>query len=837
MFEKIKSVFKKPVVKPIKLSFEMDWDSEGMHHVTVFRVGENGFEQIDDIHSILAPGYYEEIKTTTGLVYQVLDQDDRQTLLSLKSLNPEIQSDGTMIFEVIPPVLKYLRKKKVIETPAAQEVKISDQPLQPTARINFIPERGLKIEAGYQLGKDDPLLVESEIKLTKDGQYTRIGNTFVPVPKVNSDVQEYLQRKNETIPINKIPEFFMRDYVLLKRDINAVLVDQASNISIFTDSMVPVVHIEKDPQGWLDFDISYTAGNVQITYETLYKAQKQGDEFIQVDPTTWVKVDNNTLIKTEKQLKEIDATPTDTGYRIPVYEFASLEEFIDAIGGQGVLDKAYKEFLDQLLGFSSDTNFILPEAVETYLKTQKLTLRPYQRGGIQWLNWLRQNHLHGILADDMGLGKTLQALITLRIGLLEDEENKNHTLIVAPKSVLIQWEREINRVFPFIRVYFYHGQKRNRNVLQSSLPYILLTTYETLTNDADILARIPFYYLILDEATRIKNPDSRRTQAIKSLNAKHRLALSGTPVENRPTELWSLFDFLMKGHLGKQNTFERIFAEKILTGNEQAIQKLGRRISPFLLRRKKEEVARDLPEKIAMTEWINLTSEQRDLYGTLQDEVKGIRNSLKEGKVVNYTSSILPILMKLKQICDHPALVSGNNQPLFGRSEKFDKIVEKIEEIVANGEKVVVFSHFLNMLSLFQVAMHEKGFHYIRIDGSTNNRQSLIDLFNQGNTSVALLSLMATGYGINLTSANHVIHADRWWNPAVEDQATDRVHRIGQNKTVYVYQFLNEGTLEEKIDRLLSRKRNMADKIIQAADHQDYHWSREELLELLAPLS
>jgi SNF2 family DNA or RNA helicase len=298
-----------------------------------------------------------------------------------------------------------------------------------------------------------------------------------------------------------------------------------------------------------------------------------------------------------------------------------------------------------------------------------------------------------------------------------------------------------------------------------------------------------------------------------------------------------LFDFLMKGHLGTYGRFTRQFETPITSGDDRAAQRLSRRIRPFVLRRLKEEVAKDLPEKIEMDEWCELTVEQASLYGQIQDRYAApVRRALEGGEIVNYATSILPVLTKLKQVCDHPALITGDVEPVSGRSEKFDLVVEKVEEIHAGGEHVVLFSHFLDTLSLLEIALRQRGISYIRLDGSTTNRQKHIDRFNEHQAVAALCSIQACGHGITLTAANHVIHVDRWWNPAVEDQATDRVHRIGQDKTVYVHRILAEGTLEEKIALLLDKKRGISDRVIGAAVGREMKWTREELLELLKPM-
>jgi SNF2 family DNA or RNA helicase len=367
---------------------------------------------------------------------------------------------------------------------------------------------------------------------------------------------------------------------------------------------------------------------------------------------------------------------------------------------------------------------------------------------------------------------------------------------------------------------------------------IFLTSYDIVTRDIDILKTIPFLFVVLDEGTKIKNPQTKRTIAVKQLNAAHRISLSGTPIENRPAELWSIFDFLMKGHLGTYRNFISKFEKPILKGDISSPAELAKRIHPFILRRLKEDVAKDLPEKIQMEEWCSLTEEQKTLYSQIQNlGVKPIRDALQKGEKINYTTSIFPLITKLKQVCNHPSLITGKTEPLLGRSEKFDLVIKKIIEFKEKKENTVLFSHFLGTLDLFEKYFNNERIKYIRIDGSTQNRQSLIDRFNKGRTSVALCSIIACCHGIDLTSANNIIHVDRWWNPAIEDQATDRVHRIGQTKTVYVHKILTMGTLEEKIATLLERKRKISDKIINAATMGEMKWTKKELVKILEPFS
>lgn len=834
--EVISSYFKSIKHYQIPLLFEMDMNEEGEHLVQVFLEKETGKERIVEVEKLWNYGLNGDFNLDESHDLITLSEEDRQTLYSLKSLNPEILQDGTLKFDIAPPVLKYLRKKKnLAENESSQKLKISEDPLKPTVNIDYEPGEAMEVRAGYSPDGDAEIVPAADLNKTSDGKYVRFKNLFVPLEEVGGRVKKYLDEQVSRIKYGGIPEFILRDLVLIKSETNAVLTDLAENVRVIEQPLSPSVKVDKGETGWLNFQVEYEIKGHSFSQEELesYKAEK----YFSVDENTFVAVDRQSIENTRAFLDKLEAEQIkgENAYRLPATKFSTLEEFIDDIGGYRKLSQAYEDFLSQLKGFETNQEFYLGERFENRLDISGFDLRPYQRGGIHWLDWLRSNHLHGVLADDMGLGKTLQSICAVRLGYKATESSR-HSLVIAPKSVLYHWEREIQRCYPGRRTYVYHGPKRRESVLKSSLPHMIITTYATASRDIDILSEVPFYYLILDEATKIKNPSALRTQAIKALNATHRLALSGTPVENRPAELWSLFDFLMRGHLGKMGTFVRVFEDPIMAGDSKKSEILGTRISPFLLRRTKKQVAKDLPEKFEIKDWCELTDEQQDLYVSLQSKTKDVYRALKRGEHVNYTKSILPVLTWLKQICDHPALYTEDFEPVLGRSNKFDWIIDKVDEIVSDGDQVVIFSHFLDMLNLLELSMKRNNYSYIRIDGSTNNRQPLIDAFNAGKARVALLSLMAAGHGINMTAANHVIHADRWWNPAIEDQATDRVHRIGQEQTVFVYNILVENTLEERIDRLLEKKRGISDQIIGSATRGDRKWSKQELIELLRPL-
>lgn len=824
--------FRKP--REIDLGFELDMDAQNRHVIAVYEIHNGTRRKV--LHPDKLWNYGRTFKREGARF--ALSFKAVESLNILRSLHPAIRDNGDLVVQFLPPALEYLRKRNdVNETTASSTVKIAKEPLRPAADIDFMPDQGVTITAGYRRTAEDRLVRKSELNVTRDGGFARLNNVFHPLKVATSEkVDQWIDRESTTVDLAHVPEFFSRDLVLLKSEMSAVLTDRAQRVQIISAPLKPRITVEQDEPGWLDFSVDYKAGRFVLPEDTIKQTVKDGKTHIRIDDYRFAKVDRSALDRTDAQIKKLGAVSQDKRYRLPITRFSSLEEFIDQIGGSRVLSKAYEAFLGKLSGFKPNEAFRLSDAAEASLVKAGFVLRPYQRAGIHWLNWLRENHLHGLLADDMGLGKTVQTICAVNIAH-EKQEADRPSLIVCPRSVVPFWVREVRRCVPDIQIAAYSGPRRDKTIWEHAGKCWLVTTYETLARDIDLVARVPFYFLVLDEATMIKNPSTQRTLAIKSINAMHRLALSGTPVENRLSELWSIFDFLIKGMFGTHHSFSTRYEVPIAQGDEQSAQELSKRIRPFLLRRLKEDVAKDLPEKIELEVWCDLSPEQRSLYGQIQDLLaKPLQEEIERGAQVNYQMSVLPVLTKLKQVCDHPALITGKMKPLFGRSEKFDTTIERIQDIQANGEQVVVFSHFLKTLDLFELALGDLGISSVRIDGGVVNRQVRIDAFNDGQATVALCSILACGYGIKLTSANHVVHFDRWWNPATEDQATDRVHRIGQQKTVYVYRTLVSGTLEEKIAALLENKRDLADQVIGASMSQPMSWTKSELLELLRPL-
>jgi SNF2 family DNA or RNA helicase len=470
------------------------------------------------------------------------------------------------------------------------------------------------------------------------------------------------------------------------------------------------------------------------------------------------------------------------------------------------------------------------------------TLRPYQERGLAWLARLAHTGLGGCLADDMGLGKTIQAIAFLLARRAESPGDARPALIVCPTSVVGNWERELSRFAPDLPVHRHHGPDRPRtaDALQAVAPRaVVLTTYGLLRRDQPLLREIEWAVTVLDEAQNIKNAASRQAGAARALRSAHRFALTGTPVENRLAELWSILDFCLPGLLGPLERFRRRFAIPIERyRDDEAAAQLRRLVRPFLLRRLKSDpgVAADLPPKQEMAMVCTLTREQATLYQATVDEALA-RIERTDG--IQRRGLVLALLTALKQICNHPAHYLREPGPLGGRSGKLDRLTEMLEETVAAGDRSLVFTQFRAMGDrlvphLAQVLDAEVLF----LHGGTPRpaRDEMVRRFQEEprGPQVFVLSLKAGGTGLNLTRATRVFHFDRWWNPAVEDQATDRAHRIGQRQVVQVYRLLTAGTVEEKIDGVLADKRALAERIVGAGEAWITELSDRELRQLLA---
>jgi len=484
-------------------------------------------------------------------------------------------------------------------------------------------------------------------------------------------------------------------------------------------------------------------------------------------------------------------------------------------------------------------------------------LRTYQHQGLNWMQFLREQNLAGVLADDMGLGKTVQTLAHI---LAEKEAGRltRPALIVVPTTLVHNWREEARRFAPELKVLLLNGPQRKERFEQIGEHELILTTYALLWRDQKVLAEHEYHLLILDEAQYVKNATTKAAQAIRGLRARHRLCLTGTPLENHLGELWSQFDFLLPGFLGSQKDFTRRWRnpiEKNGDGVRRAL--LARRIRPFMLRRRKDEVAKELPAKTTILCSVDLEGAQRDLYETVRTAMQEkVRAAVSAQGLARSHIIVLDALLKLRQVCCDPRLVKtlkaaaeADDVPEKSdrtgkiekgaramRSAKLDLLLSMLPELIEEGRRVLLFSQFTGMLSLIAQALEEVGIPYVMLTGDTTDRVTPVERFQKGEVPLFLISLKAGGVGLNLTAADTVIHYDPWWNPAAENQATDRAHRLGQDKPVFVYKLIAAGSIEEKIVELQEQKAGLADSILSEDAAGAAKFSDDDLDALFAPM-
>lgn len=465
------------------------------------------------------------------------------------------------------------------------------------------------------------------------------------------------------------------------------------------------------------------------------------------------------------------------------------------------------------------------------------TLRSYQEAGVTWLQRLREANLGGVLADDMGLGKTLQTIAHLCIEHARREVTKP-SLVVVPTSLIQNWKRELSRFAPHLTVLVWHGSDRRAPGAEAPAPHVIVTSYSLLVRELDRWREQSFHYLILDEAQAIKNPRSAARAAACNLDAEHRLCLSGTPVENHLGDLWSLFDFLMPGLLGSAGEFQVGYRAPIEQDrNEVQMQALRRTVTPFILRRTKDEVATDLPPKTLLVRPVRLVGDQRQLYEAIRVAAHAdVRRIVRTKGMGGSTIAILDALMKLRQVCCDPRLVRVSSARRVVESAKLRFFFRLLTEQLAERRRVLVFSQFTSMLGLIAEGLTERSIPHLMLTGSTQDRQQKCDEFQAGKADVFLISLKAGGTGLNLTSADTVIHYDPWWNPAAQAQATDRAHRIGQTKPVFVHQLIVAGSVEERMLELQRRKQELATGLVGGGGTERAALSESDLQNLFAPL-
>lgn len=515
-----------------------------------------------------------------------------------------------------------------------------------------------------------------------------------------------------------------------------------------------------------------------------------------------------------------------------------LAEECELIGGELHARKSHIGSLSSLFNQAQMTPSLLGlkerlqnfSQIEEALPTEAFQgkLRPYQQQGLNWLSFLVDYGFHGILADDMGLGKTVQVL-----ALLSRLPSDHPHLIVMPTSLLFNWKNEISKFLPHMTSYLHQGPKRAKTTKELLTHPIILTSYTTLRLDLPLFQTLSYQSVILDEAQVIKNAHTQVAQAVFSLKAQFRLSITGTPIENHLGELWSHFHFLIPELFGDETSFETEL--QAAESDSRYLQRIRKKIAPFILRRKKEEVAKDLPERIDQVVWIEMGEDQRTLYDKFLAGFRG--NLLKKVEVdglSKHRMEVLEAILRLRQICCHPLLVSAlDDEASPPSSAKFEALLQDLETAIEEGRKVLIYSQFTSMLQLMVKAVNERGWKYTYLDGSTANREKVVSAFQEDSTvSFFFISLKAGGVGLNLTAADYVFLYDPWWNEAVEDQAINRAHRLGRKDTVIAKRFVTIESIEEKMMKLKEAKRGIIDDIF-SEDRSSSNLTVEDLYFLL----
>ena len=613
---------------------------------------------------------------------------------------------------------------------------------------------------------------------------------------------EYVDREEGLIWLSKFSE------QLKENGVRIIQTDAEQTINL---GRPEIELVTTDAGDWFDIKAIVTIGNFKIPFLKFRKYILSGkreyrlpDKTICILPEQWFSDYRHLLEVSEVKDDELRIRK----YQAPLLNFPSQS------------DSPKMNLMAILNGKAKPPVIPAPKGL-------KADLRVYQQEGFNWLCFLKDNGISGILADDMGLGKTLQTLALLQH--VKEEGNTTPSLAVVPTSLIHNWRNEAAKFTPDIKVYIHTGVNRSRDLAVFQGYDLILTSYGIIRQDLEVLETFPFHYLILDESQMIKNPSSKTSKAIKKLVARHRLSLTGTPIENTVMDIWSQMAFLNPGLLGGEGFFKKFYVTPIeRTKDPNRMAKLRRIIYPFILRRRKRQVEKELPPKVERLHFCGMEEKQQELYEETRSQYRNyLLQLVNTGTYRKNKLNLLTGLQRLRQIAIHPKLVEKEDFDLK-QSGKYLEVKRLLKSVIAKRSKVLIFSQFVKMLHLLRDDLIEEGIVFNYLDGSTRDRQAQVDTFqNDKNISVFLISLKAGGVGLNLTAADYVFILDPWWNPAVENQAVDRSHRIGQKKTVFYYKFITQDTIEEKILGLQARKAKLSEDII--AIEEDIYKNMDEV--------
>lgn len=763
---------------------------------------------------------------------------DAETFLHFLRLPPVGEAESAFLREQLkktktsvpaPYRIRHGAKKKASPLPHLRIVRLAPESgankMEAQAFLSFSYEgqtiHPLSPAPHYQEKKDGEILLHERMKKEEEKETAKLSDFGL------REIRSFDPRGLAFGPKENATPWFWMDFAYeeaekLKAHGFEIEIDSSLNADIVEPDTDDIdASFTQNGEWWFSLDLGISIGGQRVkllpllvamirrlpSFEDVERLAQSGKCYVPLPDGRQVALDSSriqTILKTLVELFDPKALDKNGEIRVSM-DLAAAFLKLEAITRKRWLGEGHLHKLVEKLGrFEEIKSVPVPRGM-------KAKLRPYQIEGTNWLHFLNEYNLSGILADDMGLGKTVQALAYLQ-ALKEKKKLDGPCLIVMPTSLVANWQTEIERFTPEMRILVLHGRERLSRFDQIEKADIVLTTYPLLSRDINILKEKKWSILILDEAQAIKNPAAKMTQAACALQASQRLCLTGTPVENHLGEAWSLFTFLMPGLLGTNKEFTKHYRAPIEKGEDpERKDLLARRLRPFVLRRLKSEVAKELPPKTEMIRRVSLAEDQRDLYEAVRHVMNDkVRDEIAAKGMARSHIVILDALLKLRQTCCDPRLVKLEAAQKVKSSAKLEELMEMLPTLIEEGRKILLFSQFTSMLDLIKPELNKAGISFVELRGSTKDRKTPIEQFQKGDVPLFLISLKAGGTGLNLTAADTVIHYDPWWNPSVENQATDRAHRIGQDKPVFVYKMIAEGTVEERILELQTKKVGLA---------------------------
>ncbi len=843
-----KRCFYKDNKKPLVMSqevFTIDffWESVDEKHSKISsNIDENlrvietePFMVLDKVHNTLyrtqtcLPKNIIELLRSAPKLPNALLTTTYKTLLDIPSLKEAIPAPKTVkTEEVKEQAIPYLKIHKEIE----EEKEFYGMRLYfkygnyffnpyPQKKISKFFETDTEVSVFRDLDKENESLKE----LTSKGFIEAKGRGYRYLKAQGENTQNALKMWHEFLEI---------DVERLKKCGWEIEFVKEFSIS-FDESSLVEVDTHEESNGW--FELSFNvevAGQKRSLVDLVAPILKEFNNFDSLPQTLFIETEEDSFVTIAK--KELE----------PVLK-TIMQLFHKKEDKDKILIAPYEAHLlnvDDSIWKGDKDLLALSKKLQNFTHIQEITppktftgkLREYQQQGFNWLQFLYEFRFGGILADDMGLGKTIQTLVHL--AKLKEEQKLTHpALIIVPTSLIANWKNEAKEFTPDLKVLTLYGQERSDLFSQIEKSDIVITTYSLVVNDLKTLLAHTFLYIILDEAQKIKNHKTKAHKSISSLKATHKLALSGTPVENHLGELWSIFSFLMSGFLGTE-TFFKTYYQTPIEKERDLVRKeeLHKRVKPFIIRRTKEKVAKELPKKSEIIKYTQFSDQQAKLYETIRITMeKKVKDAISKQGLDRSHITILDALLKLRQVCCDPSILKIKEAQKVKESAKMELLMDLLEELLQEERKILLFSQFTSVLDLIEKKLLKKSISYTKLTGSSTNREKIIEKFKKDDVSVFLISLKAGGVGLNLVEADTVIHYDPWWNPAVENQATDRAYRIGQEKSVFVYKLIVENSIEEKIIELQKKKQSLQNGIYQKSDtdEDEQLFNKQELINLL----